>query len=350
VESLVSALAASGAAVFLAAAFTSAVAVAAGRRDLHRVARGLGLAAAACLLPVVVRSPARPFVTFGVVAAIVAAQPLPLALAAGAAVLAALAPVTGPGSIAMMLAAGAAAVAAHTVARSTSAHLSSGGDAAWPASAAGAVAGGLVLAIDGGRALRWDYGLVSGAARIERPDAGLLLGLTLIASLAGTLLLAADALAAVEAPVSSPLARMLGRRSLLLAAGLSLLAMALVARGAAGDEGTLAANATDVAALVAAVGLLGASVPPLLAERRPGDVVEDEQSAAVLSRLVVVVALLAVLASGIEGWLRAGTYLTDTTQRLLSAALIATAAAETTRWRVMARVLAVGALVFAVVR
>ncbi|PYQ56095.1 MAG: hypothetical protein DMF78_00060, partial [Acidobacteria bacterium] len=299
-ESLVSALAASGAVVFLAAAFVSASAAAGGRPELQRVARGLGLAAAACLLPVVVRAPARPFVTFGVVAAIVAAPPLPLALAAGAAVLAALAPATGPGSIAMMLAAGAAAVAAHTVARSTSAHLASGGDAAWPATAAGAVAGGLVLAIDGGRALRWDYGLVSGAARIELLDAGLLLGLTLIASLAGTLLLAADALAAVEVPVASPLARMLGRRSLLLAAGLSLLAMGLVTRGAAGDEGTLAANATDVAALVAAVGLLGASVPPLLAERRSGDVVEDEQGAAVLSRLVVVVALMAVLASGIE--------------------------------------------------
>jgi hypothetical protein len=250
----------------------------------------------------------------------------------------------------MMVAAAAAAVAAHTLARSTSAHLDRGGDAAWPASAAGAVAGGLVLAIDGGRALRWDYGLTSGTARIALPDAGLLLGLTLIASLAGTLLLAADALAAVDAPVASPLARMLGRRSLLLAAGLSLLAMGLVARGAGGDEGTLAANAADVAALVAAVGLLGAAVPALLAERWSGDAVEDEQGAAVLSRLVVVIALLAVVASGIEGWLRAATYLTDGTQRLLSAALIAVAAGEMTRWRVPARALALAAVVFAVLR
>ena len=58
-------------------------------------------------------------------------------------------------------------------------------------------------------------------------------------------------------------------------------------------------------ALIAAGGLLAVAVPPLLADRASGDRLEDEQSASVLSRLVVVLALLATLAAGIEGWLRA---------------------------------------------
>jgi hypothetical protein len=83
--------------------------------------------------------------------------------------------------------------------------------------------------------------VVSGPSRIEAPDAGLVLGLALLASLAGTLLLGADALAVPASAggpetTASPLARMLGRRALLLAAGLSLIGAGLVFRVSAGGD------------------------------------------------------------------------------------------------------------------
>jgi len=91
-------------------------------------------------------------------------------------------------------------------------------------------------------------------------------------------------------------------------------------------------------------------VPPLLAERTSGDAFDDEQAGTVISRLVVVVALAAVLAAAAEGWLRTGTYLTPLTARLLSASLVAFAASETVRFHAAARVLALAGLVLAVLR
>ena len=349
-KAAMAAVASAAAGGFLAASILAAMGASADRPRLRRLARGIGLAAAALLLTLMGRAPARPFVAFAVVAALPSPQPVALALAAGAAVLAGLGPVSGLSSWALFIGAAAAALAAHAVGRSVSAHLAAGGDAAWPASAAGTTAGGLVVALDAGRALRWDYGFLSGNARVDLPDAGLLLGLALLASLAAALLLGADALAAVEAPSASPLARMLGRRSLLLASGLALLAAGLVVHGARGDEGALATRAVDVAALVAVVGLLAAAVPALLAERPSGDVVDDELASTVLGRLVLVVALGAVLAAGIEGWLGAGSYLTARTGRLLCAALVSAAAAEVTPLRVAAQALALVALVAAVLR
>ena len=94
-------------------------------------------------------------------------------------------------------------MAAHALGRSLSAYLAKGHDMAWPASAAGVLAGGLVIGLDGGRALRWGYRVVvAGPVRIEAPDAGLVLGLALLASLAGALLLSADTLAVPGSPVS----------------------------------------------------------------------------------------------------------------------------------------------------
>jgi hypothetical protein len=227
---------------------------------------------------------------------------------------------------------------------------------AWPASAAGALAGGLVIGLDGGRALRWGYGVVvAGPVRTEAPDAGLVLGLALLASLAGALLLGADTLAvagspASPAPPASPLARMLGRRALMLAAGLSLIAAGLVFRAAGSTESFSLDVTRDLGALVVAAGLLSCAVPPLLAERISGDAFDDEQAGNVIGRLVVVVALAAVLAAAAEGWLRTGTYLTPLTARLLSAALVAFAASETVRLQALARILALAGLAVAILR
>jgi hypothetical protein len=332
---------------FVAASLVAAVATAAGRPRLRRLARGIALAASAPLVLLAARPSAQPFVALGLVAALPVPQPLALALGAGAAALAGLIPATGSGSVAAVLAGAAVALAAHAVDRSVSSHLAAGRDAAWSSSAAGVAACGLVVALDGGRALRWDYGVVSGPVRIDAPDAGLLLGLVLLASLAGGLLLAADALAAADAPPASPLARLLARRALLLGAGFALIAAGLVLRAAGWGEGIPLDGARDAAVLVTVVGLLAGAVPALLAERVSGDALEDEQSATVLSRLVVVTTLAAVLSAGVEGWLRSGTYLTPFAQRLLAAALVGFAATETTRGRGIVRALTLGTLLVA---
>ncbi len=340
---------------FLAASIVAAVGLAAGRPRLRRIAHGIALVAAALLLVLAARPPAQPFVAFAVVAALPAPQPLALALAGGAAVVAGLVPVAGLVSGSLMLAGAAAAMGAHALGRSLSSHFARGRDPAWPSSVAGATACGLVIALDDGRALRWGYGVVSGSARLAAPDAGLVLGLTLLASLGGALLLGADALAVAEAPASpsaaaSPLARGLGRRALLLAAGLSLIAAGLVFHAPGWGVALPLATAKDLGALVAAAGLLSCAVPPLLAERSCGDALDDDQAATVLSRLVVVIALAAVLAAAAEGWLRAGTYLTPLTQRLLAAALVAFAASETAHGRAPARALALAGLLVAMLR
>jgi hypothetical protein len=338
---------------FLAASIAATVGAAASRPRLRTVARGIGMVAALALLPLAGRPSAQPLVAFAVVAALPAPQPLALALAAGAAMMAALAPTGGLGSTAPVLAGVAAAMAAHALGRSLSAYLAKGRDVAWLSSAAGASAGGLVIAIDSGGALRWGYGVVSGPTRVDAPDAGLVLGLALLASLAGALLLAADALAvpasaSAARPGASPLARMLGRRALMLAAGLALIAAGLVFR-ASGEAFPLGVT-RDLGALVVAAGLLSYAVPPLLAERASGDAVDDEQAGAVISRLVVVVVLAAVLAAAVEGWLRTGTYLAPLTARLLSASLVAFAASETAQLRIPAQVLALASLVLGVLR
>ncbi len=340
---------------FLTASIVAAVGLAAGHPRLRRIAHGIALVAAALLLVLAARPPAQPFVAFAVVAALPAPQPLALALAGGAAVVAGLVPVTGLVSGALMLAGVAAAMGAHALGRSLSAYLARGRDAAWPSSAAGATACGLVIALDDGRALRWGYGVVSASARLDVPEAGLVLGLTLLASLGGALLLGADALAVADAPASpsaaaSPLARGLGRRALLLAAGLSLIAAGLVFRAPGWGAALPLATTKDLGALVVAAGLLSCAVPPLLAERTCGDALDDDQAATVLSRLVVVIALAAVFAAAAEGWLRAGTYLTPLTERLLAAALVAFAASETAHGRAPARALALAGLLVAMLR
>jgi len=335
---------------FLAAATVAACSAAAGRAPLVRLARGIAIGAAVPLLFLVSRGPALPFVVLAAVAAFPQPEPLALALAAGAAILAGLAPAAGVASVGLAVAGGAAALAAHAVGRSVSSHLASGRDPAWPSSLGGAAACSLVVAIDGGHALRWGYGVASADARVDAPDAGLLLGLTLLASLAGALLLGADAAAVTEGPPASALARQLGRRALLLASGLAVISAGLLFRAAGWAEGRPLGGATDLAAVVAAAALLASVVPSLLAERVAGDSVDDEQSGAVISRMVVVAALAATLAAGVEGWMRAGTYLTPLTQRLLSASLVAFAAAETERFRAGLRALALAALVVALLR
>jgi len=335
---------------FLAASLVAAVGAAEGRARLLGLARGLAIGATVPLLGLLSRPAAAPFVAFAAVAAFPGPQPVALALAAGAALLAGLLPLGGTLSIALALTGAAAALAAHAVGRSLSAHLAGGRDPALPASLSGAAACGLVIALDGGHAWRWDYGVLSGTVRVAAPDAGLLLGFTLLSSLAGALLLGADAAAVSEEPIASPLARMLGRRALLLGSGLALIAAGLVLRAGGWAEGLTLGGAADLAALVAAGALLAGAVPALLADHVSGDTLDDQQSATVISRMVVVVTLAAALAAGAEGWLRSGSYLMPLTERLLSASLIGFAAAETAHFRVPARVLALLALGVALLR
>ena len=227
---------------FLAASIVATLGAAAARPSLRRIARGIGIVAALPLLLLASRPSAQPLVAFAVVAALPQPQPLALALAAGAALMAGLTPSIGLGSPALALAGVAAAMAAHALGRSLSAYLARGRDMAWPASAAGALAGGLVIGLDGGRALRWGYGVVAaGRSGRRRP--------TRVSSSASRCSPAWPAPCCwaptrspsrdhrrSPPPPASPLARMLGRRALMLAAGLSLIAAGLVFRAAGGHR------------------------------------------------------------------------------------------------------------------
>jgi hypothetical protein len=268
------------------------------------------------------RGPAQPLIALAVAAALAGPQPVALAVAAGAAVLAGIAPAVGAGSIALGLGGAAAGIAAHTLGRSASAHVAAGRDAAWPATAAAVAAAAVALAL---------------------PEGGIAISLVIVASLAAALLCAAAAWRPARPPV-----RTVGRAALVLAAGLALIAAGVVLRSSAWVAGVPITTSLAPGALVASAGLLAVAVPPLARPGAHGDLMEEEQAGTVLSRLVVVLALLATLSAGAEGWMRAGTYMTPLARRLLAAALVSFAASETPVWRGAARALALLALLLAV--
>jgi hypothetical protein len=308
----------------LAAAFFAAVAAANEASRLRGVARGIGFAAAAPLLALLGRGPAQPFIAFVVAAALAGPQPVALALAAGAAVLAAIAPTTGIGSIALLLGGAAGGIAAHTLGRSAAAHIAAGRDAARPALAVAVAACALVL---------W------------RPEGGVLVHLVFVASLAAALLLGASAWSGDAQ--RSPRPRRFARGALFVAAGMAVIAAGAALRASASVTGVPTTTSPAPGALVAMAGLLAVAAVPLARAGAHGDPLEEEQAGTVLSRLVVVLALLATLAAGGEGWMRAGTYMTPLARRFLAAALVAFAASETPVWRGAARALALFALLLA---
>jgi len=196
---------------------------------------------------------------------------------------------------------------------------------AGPGEAAVAVAGAVLVALlllaGRGAVLAWTFAAPGAAGPVPLPGVGVLFGVSLVAALAGTLLLFAGRLAGDVAGV-----RPVGRGALWLAAGAAVGALALAIF-----------RASDLPEAGAAVVPLGAPALALawlvlsLLGAKPG-------VAALLARLAPVALPLAVLAAvaiaivvAVSGVLRDGTYATSSSAAYASAALLGLAALEPTR-------------------
>lgn len=329
--------AAAAALALAAAAPLSTLGGAAGRRVLDLTSRGLATVAGILLLFAVARPAARPAAVLAFAAAVVASRGLPCLLAAAAAVVAAVrpAPAAGPGFAAWPLVAALALALAASAFQEAAEEPRSAQNrgAAWEAAVGGGIFVLSLMIVDGGRILRWHYGLGAGATRVELPGAALVLGLALLVSLAGSLSMAVHALSAAT-HVSR--ARRIGQRLLLLGAGLGGLGVAVVAgQGLGRSEQSLASGALDLAAMFLAVGVLVLALVRLLAVPAAPDgafagaIAESARKRTL--HLAAVAALLAAATAGFEGWRTEGTYVTTTVAEAASAALLGVVAVQPTR-------------------
>jgi hypothetical protein len=306
------------------------------------VTRVLAALGALALLPSIAEPASWPGAALAA-GAVVLATPLPCLLAAGGAAHLFLRPsVAAEPSAALALAGFAAALAAGGLSAQARARLSAGADAAGAAAAGGAALCLSLVTLDRGRVLRWSFGLGSGAARLELPGAGLLLGLTLLASWAGTVSLAAHLLAP-----SVVGARTAGQRLLILAGGLGSLGIGLVLfQGLGQRPDALAASATGVVGGSLAAGLLVLGLKALLDSPGAVDSSPRETMAGLAGRLAALLALLAVGAAGGEAWLRQGTYLTPFVSAAVAAGILGLTALEPTRLVLTRQVAFLAGLVF----
>ena len=307
------------------------------RRVPDLTSRGLAAAAGILLLFAVARPAARPAAVLAFAAAAVAPRGLSCLLAAAAAVVAAIqpAPPVGPGFAAWpLVAALALALAASALQEAAEEPCSAQNlGAAWEAALGGGIFVLSLMIVDGGRILRWRFGLGAGGGRVELPGAALVLGLALLVSLAGSLLMAMHAL---SASTHGPRARLIGQRLLVLGAGLGGLGVAVVAgQGLGRSEPSLAAGALDLAAMFLAVGVLVLALIRLLAAPAAPEAEARGTVAALASErmlhLAAAAALLAAATAGFEGWRAEGTYATTTVSGAASAALLGLVAVQPTR-------------------
>lgn len=325
--------AAAAAALALAVAAPFAAPDRARRPRLGETSRVLAAVGAILLLSAAVHPAARTAAVLAIAASVVAPRGLPCVMAAGAAVVAAVRPagfaVTvgfGVWPLVAALALGLAAAATEAVAEKPRSRERAG---AWAAASGGAVLVLSLLLVDAGRVLRWGFGLGDATARVELPGAALVLGLALLVSLAGSLAMAAHLLA--SSPPTSSAAR-LGRRLLVLGAGLGGLGVAVVAgQGLARSPEALAAGARDLASLFLAAALLVWGLVRLLATPvNPPAEAPDVAPKNALG-LAAAIAMLAAGAAGWESWWTAGTYATSLSAETASAALLGLAAVQPSR-------------------
>jgi hypothetical protein len=167
-----------------------------------------------------------------------------------------------------------------------------------------------LLLVDSGRALEWSAGLASSGGRVPGPVVGILLGVALIATLAGVLLLSAQRLAA-SGDVAT-IAR--GALWVAVLAAIAGVALALVSTLPGGGTVTLPLAGIAGAALVVAVALR----PPFAG------------GAALVVPLAAL--LLVALSAGVGVWSTAthGSYATAATAAASAVALLGLAACEAT--------------------
>jgi hypothetical protein len=177
---------------------------------------------------------------------------------------------------------------------------------------------------------------------LELPGAGLLLGLTLLSSWAGTASLVAHLLAP-----SVVGARTVGQRLLILAGGLAALGVGYILfQGLGRGPAALAESATGIVGCSLAAGLLVLGLKALLDGPGAVDPSPPATSAGLAGRLATLLALLAAGAVGGEGWLRQGTYATPLVSAAVAAGLLGLAALEPARLVVTRRVAFLAGLVF----
>ena len=185
----------------------------------------------------------------------------------------------------------------------------------------GAVLVALLLVAGRGAVLAWTFVVPGEGGPVTLPGAGVLFGVSLLAALAGTLLLSAGRLSGDVAAV-----RPAGRGALWLGAGAAVgaLVLALVRASGLGDPGA-AALALGGIALTAAwlvVSLLAA---------KPGAAGLVAGLAPLALRLAVVAVIGVTIATAVSGVLRDGTYATSRSAAYAAAALLGLAALEPTR-------------------
>jgi hypothetical protein len=268
-------------------------------------------------------------------------SPVPCLLASAGSLLVFLRPESASVAVAPAVLALAAALAAGALSSTLRARLEEGAEASGLVAAAGAALVALLLSVDGAAVLRWGFALGSGPTRLEMRGAGLLLGLTLLTCLGGTLLLAAHRMAPSVAG-----ARGLGIRLMLPGAALALLSVAHVALQGQRDAGSLAGKAETLVALVLVSGALATALGHALRLSPPAS--SSSAWAARETALAASVAWVAVAVAGWECWRSQGTYLcpraaTAAAAGLLGLGTLAPAALPGTR-----RLLLVGALTLAV--
>lgn len=306
--------------------------------------RVLTVLAALALVPTLDEFAAWP-VAAVVVGAAVFATPLPCLLGAAAAATAALAaPPSGANvPLSQITAAASLAAGAASLDTETGARLRTAMDPGWLAVVAGLGLGLALALLGGGQVLAWRVALVAGAERVTLPGAGLVAGITLLVTLAGSLALAANLM--TPAVPSVPLRRF-GERLLVLAGGLAILSAGYILyRGSRVPE-MLAASAPGLSAVLLGTGALLVGLVVLIARPVSGEPLPWLARAALEARISAGLAVAAAATAGWEGYARGGSYASPTTAAAAAGALLALAVLEPTRLSLLRKSLLVVALVF----
>jgi hypothetical protein len=322
-----------GALLLAGASFLACFAVASGRA-LALAVRVLAALGAVALLPAATGAAARPGLVL-VIAAVALPRPVSLLVATAAAAAVALGAPLGTASppLAALVAAVAAAVVAAAVSASAEARLSLGTDAGWAAAAGGLALVAAVAGLGGVRVLHWSFIAGAADAALRVPQVGVLLGLTGITALGGSLVLVAQ----LTTGSPSSLARLSGQRALLLATGYAVLAIGFaLARLGSHGPAALAEHGLGLAALVLGLGVLAWGLLLLLGEAR-GDAAQLEAQAARQTRVALVLALVAAGLGVAEAWWQEGSYAAPSLALALAPACLGLAALQPTRFATLRR-------------
>jgi hypothetical protein len=272
------------------------------------------------------------------------ASPLPCLLAAAGSLLVLVQPETARVALAPALLALAAALAAGALSSTLRARFDEGAETMGLLAAAGAALVALLLSLDGAAVLRWGFALGSGPSRLELRGAGLLLGLTLLFSLGGTLLLAAHRMAP-----SVPGVRELGLRLLLPGAALALLSAGhITLQGARRGSEALAGEADALVALVLVSGTLAAALGHTVSHSVSATSPSGTGWAERETALAASVAWVAAGVAGWECWQTQGTYLCPGAATAAAAGVLGVTAIAPTALPGTRRLLLLASLILAV--